>query len=198
MQAPLQVCRRCRAAPLRLPPPDGAHAAAGGAAAQSLHPLDSNQGPRMAKGGDKARVAQNAAHLRKLQLLIAGANVSADPIVIRLWRAAPAPASRFRLPARELRLAWACLDDHAPSRVPCRHRPMGAPIIRRPRHRRRSLRRYRHASLPSRFLLLQVAFVLVRLLWRGATAGKALYAGLALTTVLYAACYRSISGALCE
>lgn len=31
---------------------------------------------RMAKGGDKLRLQQNAAHVRKLQLLIAGANVS--------------------------------------------------------------------------------------------------------------------------
>ncbi|PRW60298.1 transmembrane 208-like [Chlorella sorokiniana] len=69
----------------------------------------------MAKGGDKKRVEQNSAHLRKLQLLIAGANV---------------------------------------------------------------------------------AFVLIRLIWRGATAGKALYAGLLLTTVLYAVCYRSIASAL--
>ena len=32
----------------------------------------------MAKGGDKKRLEQNAAHLRKLQLLIAGANVSQE------------------------------------------------------------------------------------------------------------------------
>lgn len=51
---------------------------------------------------------------------------------------------------------------------------------------------------PAPAVPLQAAFVLVRLLWRGSTAGKALYAGLVLTTVLYAACYRSIAGALGE
>ena len=52
----------------------------------------------MAKGGDKKRVEQNAAHLRKLQLLIAGANVSTDLVAAaadsrRGWRRLPLPAS---------------------------------------------------------------------------------------------------------
>lgn len=42
----------------------------------------------------------------------------------------------------------------------------------------------------------QVAFVLIRLVLRGATASKLLYAGFALTGLLYAACYKSIASSL--
>ncbi len=44
----------------------------------------------------------------------------------------------------------------------------------------------------------QVAFVLVRLVLRRATAGRLLYAGFGLTSILYAVCWSFISKALCE
>ena len=75
----------------------------------------------MAKGGDKARVAQNAAHLRKLQLLIAGANVSADRIAPRLGGGAAALASCFGCLLASAGRPGCCLAawmvDRAPSRL---------------------------------------------------------------------------------
>ena len=126
------------------------------AAASARNSVQSNS---MAKGGDKRRLEQNAAHLRKLQLLIAGANVSWDV-------------------AEQSAIACNPLRSH---------------------HLHAATSSWRQEGyMPSLLRCLQAAYLLIRLVLRRSSAGKLLYVGWALTGVVYAACYRSISGALCE
>lgn len=140
----------------------------------------------MAKAGDKKRLEQNARHIKRLQALIGGANVSLARAAAASWK-------------ETLRSAL---------RIQSASRTAAAPVARR--HAT-----LRAAGAPARALLStalplcsplcislcarpQAAFLVFRLILGRATAGAWLYAGFALTSLVYAGCYKMISGALGE